>query len=514
MDENIQDSSSAKADVEAIWSENMKVYEQKLESDPKAKFIKPLEKCRVKETDKVSKAGYFCGYYSDGIKLEEHRFLILMPDNTFIVAERDKLSGLTKGKKPITLQDKSKIERIKLKLAGLLVETQQEKEIEENVVSRIKFTREDCRIDYLDLDGVNVSDSISKRLEAIISNMARVERPEIVIPIMISALLIPSAMVMNYPIIIFYGRSGTGKSGLLRLGEAMFGIPLVGTTATYAGIRNHIEEFRYVVDEETGELIEQNILIVIDDIDSNVILRDNKLLGMLKTGNSFSTGNTRISSNETGKNMTFNMACPKALSTCDDQVWLHPDLHELKRRVVIIPTAYRPELRDTLLDKEEINFNSGTMALKLAIESFWLDNVDKFKVNYRKGRGLDRELTATLATVYDIPMPEAKKKVEAYRNFIEVYMDKPLPAFTYLDKLITEEESKVNEIIEKRISEGRSDIPSFVRIKSSEIRAELKKGVDEGIFDTVTVRQIADLMKAKGYHLEQSSGSWYWLKPI
>lgn len=494
--------------VQEIWTKNISKNQEIISSKPGTRVLEILEKCRI-TIEETKRIAYFCGYYSEGKLLSENNFLFLV-DETFLVIG---LEGITCLKNKRFLEDQSKIDDIRLKAAGLYVPPKTIVK-SEKTVPKARFTREDCRIPYLELDGVDKDDPLWKKLEGIVNNLTRIENPEVVMPVLISSLLIPSAMTMNYPIIIFYGKSGTAKSGLIRLAENMYGIPQTGTTATYAGIRNHIQDFRYVTDEETGELIEQNILVTIDDIDSLTILSDRKLFGMLKTGHSYSTGTTRISTCEAGKNIAFNMACPKALSTCDQKVWTHPDLHELKRRVLIIPTKLRPDLRDELVDKEEINFNEGAMSLKFSVETFWVNKQETFKLNYRKGRGIDRELIATLATVYDISTKESKEWVRRYRTFIEPYVEKPNPAWTYLDKFIEEEEHKALLLIKKRISEGRKDYRLKCELKSGVIRKMLKEGVEEGIYDNISTQQIAQIMESKNYALERKGSVYYWVKSM
>lgn len=134
-------------------------------------------------------------------------------------------------------------------------------------------------------------------------------------PVLVSSILIPSALCSNYLITVFFGKSGTGKSSGLKLASEVYDCPILSSTATYAGIRNHIEELRMSIDEN-GEETEENILICLDDC-NEATFKEEKIYTLLKTGTSISNAKTAISSSETGKNQSFNAACPKAISTCD-----------------------------------------------------------------------------------------------------------------------------------------------------------------------------------------------------
>lgn len=290
-------------------------------------------------SEEGKQVGYFCGYFREGVRLQDDEGLFyFVKSKEFATLKNGEQISLFK--KVQILDDNELIQTIKQAVETKIPVTKRK--------NNKFFSREEIRTSYTDLTDTSLP--ISLQLEDLVNKLTKIQNERVVMPVLVSSLMIPSALVMNFVIIVFYGASGTGKSALIRLASEMYDIPVVNTTATYAGIRNHIQNLRYRTDEN-GDLVETNMLVTIDDINSDT-LKDPKLFGLLKTGASLSTAGTIISSQSGGKNSDFNGACPKALSTCEP-FWRRPEYHELRRRIVLIPTQQSEE---EFIDKEEINF--------------------------------------------------------------------------------------------------------------------------------------------------------------
>lgn len=56
-----------------------------------------------------------------------------------------------------------------------------------------------------------------------------------------------------------------------------------------------------------------------------------------------------------------------------------------------------------------------------AREEFWLSAASEFEENLKFVEGVDRQLIATMATIYDISVSEAVEKVSIYQEFAKKY---------------------------------------------------------------------------------------------
>ncbi|NET40610.1 hypothetical protein [Okeania sp. SIO2B3] len=474
-----------------IWAENLERNKKAIDSS-EARVVKVLERIKWVNPEMHKKhEAIYCGYFLEGEPLLEDQRLIYSSELGFKVVEaRDIVAfqkcDTSKGEENLELISKT-VSQPKVRKKG-------------------KFSREDTRDQYTEY--CDPSNPIALQLEELICNLTTISNPEIVMPVLISTLMIPSALCSNYLITVFWGKSGTGKSSALRLASEMYDCPTLSSTATYAGIRNHIESCRISVDDN-GEESEENIIICIDDCSENTF-KEEKIYTLLKTGTSISNAKTAISSAETGKNQSFNSACPKAVSTCDP-FWTLPEFHEIRRRIIIIPTE--KENRD-FVDKEMLVFNEGSdFPLADVIRNFWLEKQKEFKILLKRLRGEEKELIASMAVVYDMEIPAAKDKVKEYRKYIKSILFKPDPKHSYINQYLERKEAEAMRTNEKRKKDG-DELLVAVIIPAATIRQEFKQGVENGVFDSINTQTISQIMREKCYELKNLSGSWYWVKPF
>ena len=489
-----------------IWEENLALSAEKKNKSEK-RVIEVLESVNFYPQEDARTEAVFCGYFRRGTKLEEGKSLLyIFKQDEFI--EIDRSATLKPLKKQVLVEDSSLVEKIR-------------KEVEEGLPmppkkqSRRRFKRKEIRIPYLDL--VDPSTPLAIQLETIVNRMTRLVESEVTMPVLISSIMVPSALVYNYPITVIYGKSGAGKSAITRLASEMFGVPLSGGSATYAGLRNHIRDCKYRTDDDTGETYEVNINLPVDDMKGKMFLEDENLHTMFRCGISQSTGDIRLSTSEIGNNITFNSACPKIISTCDD-FWSNAKLHELKRRITIIETEFSPHLKSQFIDKEAINYNDGEVVdLIGAVENFWYDNQDKFSDFYAKAAkkgGEQKELIASMACAYDLSVDEAVVKVNAYNNFIRGTIDKIDPRDSYLDRYLSVKREEVLANNKKNQLHGNPIMATDICIKASEVKVKMREGIADGIFDSVNSEEINKLMKEKGFVLQSAGNAWFWKKPI
>jgi len=480
-----------------IWQENLD-REKQISESHEGRSMKIFEKVRwVNPDDNRKQACVHCGYYFEGKSLpESQRLLYLIKSKVFQVVEKDEVRLLNPS---VMIEDVSLINSIIKTVSSVPV--------------RGKFTREDTRSPYTDY--CDTSKSLSEQLESLLRNLTQVQNDKVIVPIAISALMVPSALCNNFPITVFWGKSGTGKSSSLSLASGMYKCPPV-SVFTYASIRNFIKDYRYTTDTD-GEESEENIVVCMDDCNSDTF-KDPKLYKLLKTGVSYSTGNQILSSTDLGTNLNFNASCPKLISTCDP-FWQKVEYHELLRRIIIIPTE---KSDSSFISKESIVYNSDFFSLAEQVKKFWLEKQIAFKSlckkfnsdpSFKPFEEGEQEVVATMAILYDIDVSEAAQRYKEYRKAVSFLVKTTDPQHSYVDEFLRKAEAENCLLNAKRRNDGEPLI-EFVMFSTADIKKEFKEGCEKGVFDRVNVQKISEVMREKGYSMKNLSGTWYWIKPM
>ncbi|GGA08286.1 hypothetical protein [Okeania sp. KiyG1] len=239
---------------------------------------------------------------------------------------------------------------------------------------------------------------LTQQLEYLVKQTTKLENEEVTLPILISSMLIPSTLTTNYLITVVYGNDSDATNNITLLASKLYNVTWHSSIlSSYAGIRNYIAEKR-------------DILIPVPDVQTKALGKKKKeeLFEMLKVG-----------VNSTGKVFTpkkkyeFDVGCPKILST-KEYIWKDAKFNNIKDRFVIIPAV---EFIKFINEDEDYDYE----VLFKAREKFWLSAASEFEENLKFVEGVDRQLIATMATIYDISVSEAVEKVSIYQEFVKKY---------------------------------------------------------------------------------------------
>ncbi|MGD1809578.1 hypothetical protein ACP6PL_29660 [Dapis sp. BLCC M126] len=236
---------------------------------------------------------------------------------------------------------------------------------------------------------------LAQQLENVVQQMTRLENEEITLPILISSMMIPSTLTTKYFITVVYGNDYDATENITKLASKLYDVTLLSSiTSTYAGIRNHIAKKR-------------NILIPLIDVTKELEKKKREeLFEMLKVG-----------VNETGKVFTpkkkygYDVGCPKILST-KERIWKEAKFDDIRDRFIIIPTV-------EFIEHFDVDYDYTP--LFKAREEFWLSAASEFEQNLKLVEGVNRQLIAMMAAIYDISVSEAVDKVSIYQEFVKKY---------------------------------------------------------------------------------------------
>ena len=378
------------------------------------------------------------------------------------------------------------------------------------------FSRDDTRIPWYEL--VDSKQPLCFIVEELFKLFTVFEDEEVVLPIVVAASCQPSAISRYSQISVFYGLSGSGKSSCCHVIEGMYNLPKVLSSITYAALRNHVNEHRFMNSTEYSG--EKNFHIVIDEISSEA-LAEPRFYTLLKGGVSIATSEVRISSEKSGENKSFNCFGPKSFSTCNP-FWQEQRYDEIRRRLFIFETK---KISDgDFLSKEEINYNECDHPLSQVLQGFWVENQSKYKQFVRKLKGDDRDILATICCLYSVETSEAKKMLKSFRDVTQNKTYKPDTRIEYLESFLTDYVFRASGTYARAKRMGAIENPKIdIRVKAADLTHHFREGANAGIFEReqVTSKNIFDLMTAKGYQLKavlegiSSTGqTWYWVKPF
>lgn len=204
-------------------------------------------------------------------------------------------------------------------------------------------------------DNLSVGKNLINLFSSLIYNLSY---PEIVV----TYSMVSTRITKVLPILVLYGKPGTGKSTCLSLINTLRGLdkPFTAGQSTYASLRNWINNNR--VDIEGNYL--EGLLLAIDNLQINHLSIGDNLYNFFLTGYDRKTSLTSIASEKRGENIIFDTYCPKIISTVYP---LHQDstLSELKRRLIAIEFKQYDNLFLTLTNKFDLS------NLSQVFYSFW-----------------------------------------------------------------------------------------------------------------------------------------------
>jgi hypothetical protein len=346
--------------------------------------------------------------------------------------------------------------------------------------------------------------------------------------LILAAIITPSAIATNLPIMFLWGQSGSGKSKVGSLASKLYGVTPLLENSTTASIRNTLDDRKYIVHPEEPEFrLEQNTILTWDDIRPIRISPNSpdNIFGILKSGCSRATSKTRIAL-PGGKVQEFCTFGTKIISSIHAH-WAIPGCEELKRRAMIFKFEKSERDRE-YVDPDLLNVDELMLDLKL----FWSADVcleyQAIKRSLNKYKPKNTELrdfkTMCVDILTTLSLVTGLSIAETVNNYLEPYQEKiRLPLLDksitveILSQFIEERELQALKVNQSFFTQGMEDfIENEIRISSQEVLEFLKKRAADGSLelsrlDNSTVHQ---LMTQQGFKTQSSKQGLIWVRKL
>jgi hypothetical protein len=220
-------------------------------------------------------------------------------------------------------------------ISEFLADAVGKKKEEEKANRRLNFAefRDDDKDDWtVFADG----DSFPEKLKSLVEKSVLLPRAEFQLPIVLSYLMLPSALCTRVPILFSQGGSGCGKSTLGLIACRLHNSSPISAGSTFASIRNTVATMRRWDDALPleHEANERNGALVWEDISpQHLIGENNHIFSLLKNGCERS-GTITIAKKE-GGNEVFKIFSPKYISSIH-AIYSQFEFRELVRRLIVI----------------------------------------------------------------------------------------------------------------------------------------------------------------------------------
>jgi hypothetical protein len=369
--------------------------------------------------------------------------------------------------------------------------------------------------------------SLYKNVENIMNQLVMLPQKDLMIPIVVNYILIPSKWARVLPVLFSWGGKGSGKSTTSVFAAKLHGInSTFSATDTFSAIRNALDNMRWINPQEKDKEREGAILPW-DNIHIGTFQKDERIYQLLLFGYSRQTDKISIASPD-GTNKEYFVFCPKIISSVDD-LHLEPSLEELHRRLLIIPhKSWSDFTKEEKKQYEGFDINLDRIDLdsicwdgiEKQFYDFWNNSENGKKyAKYRnaltgKGRKLfkhsmrseqwlisvDLIVTGLVAGCW-LDIGEAIKHLERYWEYAnKSIFCRNSPAYDLLQEFIISEygeQLKMNEeLIEKNIT------PKKIRIPAKSIKNKIEDLRKDGAIEiTGKPKEIANVMSRLGWSL-------------
>ncbi|WP_318286230.1 hypothetical protein [Limnospira fusiformis] len=301
--------------------------------------------------------------------------------------------------------------------------------------------------------------------------------------------------------------------------------------STFASLRNKIQQERY--DDPLQSELERNFLLVWEDITPNLLIENENMLSLFKV---FNRKNSRItiSSQTPGHNMILNAFALKVINSIHP-LWTFWQLNELKIRMFPMWFKNRQSMTSEeyagnqfelseLSDIEDINL--GKISSRL--EMFWRDmnnctnyaqtkrGLQKRKqdiANYR----LSIDVIATHSMIYKSSMDNSIKVFNHYWELAETKIFAVSSGTEqFLDHFIAPSlESKTKQNKQATKAGFPELIEPVTDIDPKTLKIAIETAKNDGYLDSrVTVNELTNLMKNRGYNMINVNGKNLWKQII
>lgn len=346
------------------------------------------------------------------------------------------------------------------------------------------------------------------------------------------------------PILFLYGSSGSGKS-LLSFFIASFrgeGHNMVGSSTTFAALRNHIQQQRwYMVDRDLNTSLsnEKPYIVVWSDIkETSLIGQDDKMYSLFRNGCYRKEEKIFISSGD-GSNIPFYVFGQKVISTIENFAD-KPRWSELYRRCFFVYTkkfsdldpVYLSEFKSRdLIDYESIDFKG----VEKFYEAHW--NIDRIravqsgikskqrtKKKYAENFGLsDNEFEISFDVIVQAVASHIFPSLEsAYQCFGAYFAlcrksqktsDKPLLC-QILEGFIGTKEQDHASLCEKFKANGMKHLVKPFTLNPRDVKAVIDEAKKDGVIQAVSTNDLIEAMGQLGFVVAKADKGFMWAKVI
>jgi hypothetical protein len=186
------------------------------------------------------------------------------------------------------------------------------------------------------------SKPLYENLKEIVSQSVFLPDRDVQIPVAISYMMTSQKWAKVLPLMLCYGREGTGKSTLTKLASHLRSSEILGQSSTFASIRNELNNSRWL--DEEGDLERDGATLLFDNVYASTFTLNANLLALILSGYDKSSDKLMIAS-AGGENINFRTFSSKVISSVEP-IWLDPKLKELARRLIVIRHQRLEELKD------------------------------------------------------------------------------------------------------------------------------------------------------------------------
>ncbi len=176
------------------------------------------------------------------------------------------------------------------------------------------------------------SKSLYDNLRSIISDTVFLPDRDIQLPVAISYIFTSQKWAKVLPLMLCYGREGTGKSTLTKFASLIRKAEILGQSSTFASIRNELNRSRWI--DEEGAIERDGASLLFDNVYASTFTLNPSLLSLILSGYDRSSDKLMIASTM-GENIIFRTFSSKVISSVEP-LWLDARLKELSRRLIVI----------------------------------------------------------------------------------------------------------------------------------------------------------------------------------
>lgn len=368
--------------------------------------------------------------------------------------------------------------------------------------------------------------SLSSNLQSIFNDALVIPSPSVQTPILLSYLLVPSALCDVLPILFLQGEKGSGKSTATILASALHATPINAASTTFAALRNTINAARWY-DPQYCEG-EKNYFLLWDNI-NRMTLDNEQIYTLLLCGYDRKTDKMSISAGN-GENMDFRVFGPKMLSSVHP-LFTSSRYDELIRRLLVFHfkqwERFTPEDKAGCPSDFDFTNRLDLSSVDLSIlnqkyQEFWLEPVhcERFisikrtlksrKKSFKIPEAIDShkwQISIDILTTGIVTgiFPSLEHGLEALSRYWEWSKLNAVSKWSATHKFLRAAIAELTETARTiNDSVGSEVIP--IEIKPKDLKLKINQAYQEGALDVIPSPQtISQLMLDLGYKLDRSS---------